>query len=124
MKHKQVSAIAAILCCLVLSLPLSALAQEEGEQLFKQVCAACHTINGGKLVGPDLANVHKRRPQEWLLSFIKASQSVINSGDEYAVKLFEEFNKIPMPDNNYSDAQILSIIDYIVLNSPGDESAG
>lgn len=27
---------------------------EEGEQIFKQKCAGCHTIGGGRLVGPDL----------------------------------------------------------------------
>ncbi len=25
-----------------------------GEQTFKTKCAACHTVGGGKLVGPDL----------------------------------------------------------------------
>ncbi len=35
--------------------------QLEGAAYFKQLCVACHTINGGILVGPDLANVHERR---------------------------------------------------------------
>jgi mono/diheme cytochrome c family protein len=114
----------AIICCVLFCAPLVASAQQgEGEELFKQICVACHTINGGKLVGPDLANVHKRRPEEWLIKYIKSSQSVIKSGDPYAVKLYEEYNKQLMPDNNYTDAQVLAIVSYIAANSP-DEASG
>lgn len=108
----------AVVC--MLFTPRAGLAQnEEGEALFKQVCVACHTINGGKLIGPDLANVQQRRPQEWLLRFIKSSRSVIDSGDPYAVARFEEFNNVPMPDNNFTDAQIMNVLGYIAANSPG-----
>ena len=36
-------------------------AQNNGGISFSQKCAACHTVGGGKLIGPDLANVHKIR---------------------------------------------------------------
>jgi mono/diheme cytochrome c family protein len=104
-------------CCSLFAAGNVAAEEDEGEKLFAQVCVACHTIGGGKLIGPDLANVHQRRPEEWLLKFIKSSQSVVASGDEYAVTLFEEFLKIPMPDNNYTDEQIRAIIAYIASNS-------
>ena len=76
-------------------------------------CAACHTIGKGKLIGPDLKGVTERREEAWLLSFIKSSQTVVKSGDEIAVQLFEEFNKIPMPDNPLSDKQVKGILTYI-----------
>jgi cytochrome c2 len=63
-------------------------AQSDGEKLFKQICIACHTIGQGKLIGPDLANVHKRQSEEWIIRFIKSSQSVIKSGDPYATALY------------------------------------
>lgn len=40
-------------------------------------------------------------------------------GDAYAAALFEAYNNIPMPDNNFTDAQILNIIAYIAANSAG-----
>jgi mono/diheme cytochrome c family protein len=99
--------------------------QHEGAQYFKQVCVACHTINGGTLVGPDLANVHERRSDEWLQKFITSSQTLINSGDPDAVAVFEQFNKIVMPDPPFSDDQITAIIAYIKAASGGEEqSAG
>jgi len=97
--------------------------QNEGEKLFKQVCVACHTVGQGRLIGPDLAGVQQRRSEEWLLKFIRSSQTVIQSGDPVATALFEEYNKIPMPDNNYSDDQIRAIISYIAENSPGGPGA-
>jgi mono/diheme cytochrome c family protein len=87
--------------------------QLEGAVYFKQMCVACHTINGGILVGPDLANVHDRRSDEWLLEFITSSQTFINSGDPDAVAVFEKFNKIVMPDPPFSNDQIVAIITYI-----------
>lgn len=103
----------------------SAYAQSDGESLYKATCAACHTINGGRLVGPDLAGIHEIREQEWLLRFIRSSQKMIKEGDSLAVSLYEAYNRIPMPDNNFSDREILSIIDYIrEIDSGIDKKTG
>lgn len=85
----------------------------DGEQLFKKTCAACHTIGAGKLVGPDLLEIGKKRNQDWLVSFIRSSTAMINSGDKDALDIFNEYNKLLMPDNNLSTPQIISIIGYI-----------
>jgi len=90
----------------------SASAQESGKQIFQQSCAACHSIGGGRLVGPDLAGVNDKRPQDWLIKFIKSSQTLVQSGDKTAVALFEEF-KMPMPDQALSDDQIRMVLTYI-----------
>jgi mono/diheme cytochrome c family protein len=91
---------------------------QEGEATFKKTCAVCHSIGGGKLVGPDLKDVHTKRKEEWLLKFIKGSQSFIQSGDADAKAIFEEF-KMVMPDQNLSDAEIKAVIAYIGTQSGG-----
>ncbi|GAB1450223.1 hypothetical protein MASR2M47_02790 [Draconibacterium sp.] len=88
-------------------------AQNNGEELFKTVCSACHTINKGRLVGPDLVGITEKLDQEWLIRFIRSSQEMIKSGDSAAVAIFNEYSKIPMPDNNLTDEQIISILEYI-----------
>ncbi|HMN49924.1 MAG TPA: c-type cytochrome [Ignavibacteriaceae bacterium] len=93
-------------------------AQNQGEQLFKQRCTACHTVGGGKLIGPDLANVQVRRTEEWIIKFVQSSQSVIKSGDTTAVAVFNQHNKVVMPDQDLNDNQIKSIVAYIAANSP------
>lgn len=103
--------------------PTSLFAQSEGEKLFKQICIACHTIGKGKLVGPDLAGVQQRHPEEWIIKFVQSSQAVIKSGDPVATALFEKYNKVVMPDNPYTDDQIRAIIAYIAANSPGGPGA-
>lgn len=108
-------------CCLGISLfTVSTFisAQEKGEATFKQICSACHTIGKGRLVGPDLINIDQRHPEDWLLKFIKSSQTVIKSGDKYADSLFKAYNQVPMPDQpTLTDEQIKDMISYIKINS-------
>ena len=110
--------------------------QPDGEQIFKNNCAVCHKIDG-KLTGPALRGVTERAPsQEWILKWIKNSQKLVEEGDEYALKIFTENNKIIMPPQSLSDEEILALIDYINnvpvettaevarSNSPVDEKNG
>ncbi len=98
----------------------NAWAQDPGEQVFNTTCFACHTIGGGRLIGPDLAGVHEKRSQEWLEKFIKSSQSMINAGDAEAVALFEEYSSMLMPDAVASEEQIRQVLSYIKSQSAGD----
>ncbi|MBK6730116.1 MAG: cytochrome c [Bacteroidetes bacterium] len=93
---------------------LSVSAQGDGEATFQQTCSACHTVGGGRLVGPDLVDIQSRRSDEWIKSFIKSSQTVIKSGDKYADSLFKAYSEMPMPDHpSLTDEQIAGIIAYI-----------
>ncbi|MCP4553629.1 MAG: c-type cytochrome [Bacteroidetes bacterium] len=93
---------------------------QEGKDFFT-VCTACHTIGGGKLIGPDLKGISERRNEDWLIKFIQNSQEQIQAGDKIAVQLFEEFNFIPMPPNNLSDDEVRILLSYI--NNPTGEAA-
>ncbi len=84
----------------------------EDEKNF-QVCKACHTIGGGKLVGPDLKGVSEKYDEAWLIEFIQNSQGMVQAGDERAVKVFNENNKIPMPPNALTDDQVKGVLLYI-----------
>ncbi len=101
-----------ILFTLVLLLNISIYAQD-GERIFKSTCAACHKTTNERLIGPGLANVHERRSKEWFKKFVTSSQSVINSGDVYAVKIYEEYNKLLMPDQAFSDAELDALFEYL-----------
>ncbi|MBI4930361.1 MAG: cytochrome c [Bacteroidetes bacterium] len=90
---------------------------QDGEQLFKTNCASCHTVGKGKLVGPDLRDVQNRHDMQWMQKWIKSSQSLVKAGDAQAVKLFNDNNKIPMPDLAISEDQIKSIVEFITAKS-------
>lgn len=96
---------------------------QDGETLFKQNCTACHTVGGGRLVGPDLQGITQKRSEDWLIKFIKSSQTLIKSGDEEAQAIFEEYNEVMMPDQNLSDDEIKSVLTYIESQGGAPESS-
>ncbi len=97
---------------------LAAPPAEEGKTIFATRCASCHNLTKN-MTGPALAGVHERRSIEWIMSFIRSSQTMVKSGDTTAVALFQKFNNIPMPDHkDLSDADIKSIVDYIKTAKP------
>lgn len=103
-----------IFCSLLFIIPnIHAQTIENGEILFNTNCKACHTVGDGKRVGPDLANVTDRREKEWVFKFIKNSSELIQSGDEQAVAMFEEYNKLPMPPHPFSDDQLEDLVAYM-----------
>lgn len=86
---------------------------KEGEKLFKANCTSCHAVDR-KVIGPALKGVYNRRPEEWIIKFVHNSTAVIKSGDEYANKLYKEYNETLMTAfPQLKDDQIRSIIAYI-----------
>ncbi len=85
----------------------------KGEKLYQEHdCNTCHKINE-ELVGPALAGVNERRPEEWLIKWIQNSQELVKAGDEYAVNLFNEYNQTIMPPANVTPDEVRSILAYI-----------
>ncbi len=84
------------------------------EAIFNGNCKSCHRVKT-KLIGPALAGVEKRTPSiDWIKSWIRNSAKVIASGDEYANKIYNEYNKSAMlAFPSYSDEQIMSILAYV-----------
>ncbi len=89
---------------------------QDGEALFKANCASCHAVKE-KMIGPALKGIETRRSEEWILKWVKNSSAVIKSGDDYAVKLYNDNNKVAMPSFNLKDAEINSILAYIKVEA-------
>lgn len=85
----------------------------DGQTIFQAKCAACHTIGGGKLVGPDLQGVTTRRDKAWLTRWIKEPDKMLAEGDPTATQLLQEFNNVPMPNLGLTDQQAEAIIAYL-----------
>ncbi|QJX49265.1 cytochrome c [Hymenobacter taeanensis] len=83
-----------------------------GEALFKGNCAQCHAINE-VVVGPALMGLDKRRSERWLLSWIKNSGRMVASGDEYAIKIFNQYGQQQMPSFQLSESEIRQILAYV-----------
>ncbi|MEA5258942.1 cytochrome c [Arcicella aquatica] len=87
---------------------------DNGESIFKNNCAACHSISDEILVGPGLRDVSERRPLKWIVKWVHNPQKVIKSGDKYANKLYYKFNQAQMtPYPNLTEKDIIDILKYI-----------
>src|SRR5690606_5353688 len=92
---------------------------QDGEKLFKSYCASCHSPGTNKLVGPGLAGINEKYEKDWLHSWIKNSQALIQSGDADAVAIFQEYNQLVMPPQPVDDAEIEAILSYIDESNAG-----
>ena len=104
----------------VLLIALNTSAQEpdiaKGKSLYNANCASCHKLNK-KLIGPALKGVSAKYDKEWLYAWIKNSAAMIKAGDEQAVAIYEEYNKVAMnafPQLSNEDIDnILAYTDYV-----------
>ena len=91
--------------------PDAALA-EQGEQVFTQrACNACHTVGGGRLVGPDLNGVTDRREYGWILAMIMNPDSMIRA-DSIAKGLFAEY-MTPMANQNLTLNDAAALYEFL-----------
>ncbi len=88
-----------------------------GKQLFKNNCASCHNKDmKSDMTGPALGGVRERWEgrEEVLYAWIRNSQAVISEGDEYAVNLFNKWNKSVMTAfPTLTDDEVESLLVYI-----------
>ncbi|HVS25724.1 MAG TPA: multicopper oxidase domain-containing protein [Burkholderiales bacterium] len=82
----------------------------KGKLDFESKCLACHSLGQGRKLGPDLFGVTRRRSDAWLAQWLKSPEVVLAS-DEYAKAMLKEY-KVPMPNQNLSDAEIKQYIKY------------
>jgi len=97
-----------------------------GKALFNANCKSCHRVDQ-KLIGPALQGVTGRAPStQWLKDWIHNSAKVIASGDAYANKIYEEYNKSQMTAfSSLTDDQIMQILAFVEapVEAPKTETA-
>jgi mono/diheme cytochrome c family protein len=83
-----------------------------GKAIFNAQCAACHKLDA-KMTGPALRGVGAKYEKEWLYKWIRNSAELIKSGDERAIKIYNEYDQSAMSAfPQLSDADLDNIIAY------------
>lgn len=116
-----------LLCLLTMLAARYSVAQQDPATFFKQNCTSCHTVGGGRLVGPDLKEVTTRKDRQWLVEFLQSPKAMIDSGDPYAVKLQQEARGVVMPNIAGMNPQLAqALLDMITAESklPRSQFAG
>ncbi len=97
-----------------LLLSSSVVLAEDAPAYFKKYCVACHTIGGGRLIGPDLKGVGDRAERDWLVNFISDPDAILNSSDAYAKQILAEAKGVRMvPSPGINPDLAGALLDYI-----------
>ena len=86
------------------------LAAQGAELLRAKGCTACHSVGGGRLVGPDLAGLTERRTREFIVAMITNPDSML-ANDADARQMLAEYYT-PMTNQNVTRADALALYEY------------
>ena len=109
----RLPALAALMIVIGLAPTGHAVAVETGQEIFKSLCAPCHSIGKGKLIGPDLKGVTTRRDESWLKRQIKEPDLLIEEKDPIALQLLKEADDVPMASLDLNDGQVMAVIAFL-----------
>ncbi len=82
----------------------------KGEEVFKNMCTACHKIDK-KFIGPALTGITERRSPEWIMNMILNPEEMI-ANDPIAKQLMMESNMAVMANQNLTEEEARSILEY------------
>ncbi|PSJ45681.1 electron transporter SenC [Zobellella endophytica] len=93
-------------------------APSTGEQLFRTRCSSCHTLGdnehaGMRGIGPDLLGVTRNRDPAWLVRWIKEPDRMLEEKDPLALALYEQYNRVSMPNLRLNDSHVHALLAYI-----------
>jgi cytochrome c2 len=101
----------------------TATSQPNGEEIFRTNCAQCHAVGEKVIVGPGLKFSTQDRPRDWLHKWVRNSQALVKSGDPWAVEVFNQYNKVIMPNFNLTDEEIDALFAYVDAENAREAAA-
>jgi len=81
-----------------------------GEQVYVQMCTACHKPDK-KFIGPAPKGILERRSPEWIMNMILNPEEMIMK-DPIAKQLLIEYNGAPMANQNLTEEQARQVLEY------------
>jgi cytochrome c2 len=82
----------------------------QGKSLFETKCSACHKVDS-RYVGPNLADVTKRRSPEWIMNMIM-NPAEMTQKNTIAQDLLGEY-LVQMPFQNVTKDETRAILEYL-----------
>jgi len=82
----------------------------KGKLAFESKCVLCHSMGGGKKVGPDLQGVTKRHPDAWLAKWLLETEKMQKS-DPVARGLVTRYG-MPMPNPGLKSDEVRGLLKF------------
>ena len=92
-------------------------ASKPGEDLFITRCTVCHTIGGGRKVGPDLLGLAENLDRKWLIRWLMEPDVMLKEKDPLAIALFKQYDQVPMPNLKLSEQDAIDLIYFMQVES-------
>ncbi|MBT8185120.1 MAG: cytochrome c [Eudoraea sp.] len=82
----------------------------KGEEVYNQMCLACHRV-GKKFIGPAPDKILERRSPEWVMNMILNPEVMVKE-DPLAKDLLVEFNGAPMANQSLTEEQARAVLEF------------
>lgn len=82
----------------------------KGKEIYDTKCVACHAVDH-KLIGPPQKGIMDKRTPEWVMNMIMNPTEMLEK-DPIAKAMLEEFNGVPMIDQNITQDEARAIVEY------------
>ncbi|HDZ03484.1 hypothetical protein LCGC14_0417290 [marine sediment metagenome] len=83
---------------------------KKGEEVYTQMCMACHRVDK-KFIGPAPTGILKRRSPEWVMNMILNPEVMVKE-DPLAKELMAEFNGAPMANQGLTEDQARNVLEF------------
>jgi protein SCO1/2 len=84
-----------------------------GAKLFRSDCSVCHGVGNEPGIGPGLAGVMQNRDRNWLKRWIKEPDKLLKGKDPLAMRLFQQYNQVYMPNLKLTDQEVEQLLAYL-----------
>ncbi|HEY4937182.1 MAG TPA: PQQ-dependent sugar dehydrogenase [Puia sp.] len=83
-----------------------------GQNLFNQNCSGCHGFHNDG-IGPNLSGITETDSIDWLKQFIRASKTLVESGDEHAKKILASYHSLMPSFIGFKDEEMDQLIAFL-----------
>jgi len=83
----------------------------KGRSTFDSKCALCHSLGAGDKIGPDLKDVTRRHPDQWLTWWLLETDRMQKTDPE-AKALLAKY-KTPMPNLGLKPAEVRELLEFL-----------
>jgi len=90
----------------------------KGKLAFESKCVLCHSMGGGKKIGPDLQGVTTRHPDAWLTKWLLETEKM-QKNDPVAQDLVTKYG-MPMPNPGLKAAEVHDLLKFFHWSDHND----